>query len=159
MVSSAVENLSHRKFAVFGRGVFGVLWFGLALGCSNGVPSELTKSATAPKPGQEPETVADLTSLRDTVLLSQDPPVRASSAAALRAAAKVFRRIDLAGMDRNTVLWILGDPATISDYGVSQDEGENAPMVYVFDSGFGSVSYTLRFEGGKVVEVIEQDLN
>lgn len=177
MTNSAAENLPDANHAVFVRGALAVLWFGLALECSSDAPPSAYLPGPAERRGsngdgstsrgqkqtasareQEPEITNDLRNLRDTALVSEDPPVRGSSPAALRAAAKVFRRLNLVGMDRSTVLWILGDPATISDYGIPQDEGANAPLAYVFDSGFGGVIYTLRFDNGKVVQVIEQVL-
>lgn len=95
----------------------------------------------------------DLESLRKTTLLPQKPPVRASSAEACVAAARIFDRLQFVGMEKETVLWILGDPATVSDYGIKAGSEIDAPLVYRFDGGFGGNDYRLEFNKGRVSEV------
>ena len=54
---------------------------------------------------------------------------------------------------------MLGDPKTVSSYGIAAQPGENTPLVYRFDSGFGGGQYTLHFTNGVVAKVEEQGLD
>lgn len=101
----------------------------------------------------------DLRLLRSTTTLPQDPPVHASSGEAIEAAGRVFARINFVGMSKEDVLWMLGDPTTISDYGVKAAEGIDEPLVYRFDNGLYGSAYVLEFSNGKVVQVKTQSID
>ncbi len=98
--------------------------------------------------------------MRDTAPASTaDPTLRGSSAQACSAARRVFTRIDFIGKPKAEVLEMLGDPKTVSSYGIAAQPGENTPLVYRFDSGFGGWQYTLQFTNGVVEKVEEQGLD
>ena len=84
-----------------------------------------------------------------------EPPRMVPTGEAVGAATRVFERVDLVGMTKDEVLELLGDPATISGYGIPAEPGPDEPLIYRFDCGFGGVQYTLPFEDGKVVSVEE----
>lgn len=94
----------------------------------------------------------DIELLRKTYKLAR-PPLRASSPEACHAAARIFAKIKFEGMTKDEVLSLLGDPATISDYGIRAKPGPDEPLVYRFDTGLGGLEYTLQFRKGKVVAV------
>src|SRR5262245_4822966 len=71
---------------------------------------------------------------------------RASSAEACHAAQRIFSRVSFLFRSRAEVLDLLGDPATISDYGEPAGKDPTSPLVYVFDTGFGGLSYTISFD-------------
>ena len=48
--------------------------------------------------------------------------------------------------------------AVISDYGLARGEGDGVRLVCLFDTGFGEHAVHVRFEDGKVAEVVEQPL-
>ena len=98
--------------------------------------------------------VRDIQLLRKTIPISM-PVINASSDEAIQAAMRVFGNIDFVGMTKDQVLELLGDPATISDYGVPAEPGQDKPLVYRFDCGEDGVEYTFAFENGKVVAVEE----
>lgn len=70
---------------------------------------------------------------------------RASSAEACLAAQRIFSKVPLLFKTRDEVFDIFGDPATISDYNRPAGKEPGSPLVYVFDSGFGGLRYTLSF--------------
>ncbi|MBM79994.1 MAG: hypothetical protein CMJ78_05305 [Planctomycetaceae bacterium] len=86
--------------------------------------------------------------------------VSASSAQACRAAQRVFSRVSFLFQKRQDVVQLLGLPLTISDYNeASKRHTPNTPLVYVFDSGFGGLRYTLLFENGICIAVKVDGLN
>ena len=102
----------------------------------------------------------DVLLLRDTAPAStEDQTLRGSSAQASLAARRVFTRIDYIGKPKAEVFAMLGDPKTVSSYGIAAQPGENTPLVYRFDSGFGGWQYTLHFTNGVVAKVEEQGLD
>ena len=94
----------------------------------------------------------DRADLRDTYLIEKQD-IQASSGKAGTAAHRVFTRIDFVGMSKADVLRLLGDPETISDYGMKIAEGADAPLVYLFDSGFGGNQWTILFQDAVVTKV------
>lgn len=120
------------------------------------------------RPGTPPQTVAgepypefkqDVAVLRDTAPAStQDPTIRGSSGKASAAAHRIFTQVDFVGKTKAEVLDLLGDPKTISSYGVAAEPGQNSPLVYRFDSGYGGGQYTLHFTNGVVTRLEEQSL-
>jgi len=101
---------------------------------------------------------------RDRVLIRStyrllESKINASSGEAGQAAQRIFKNIRFVGLTRQQVLGILGDPKTISDYGIAADGAADSPLTYRFDSGFGGWEYTLRFAKGVVTQVDERGLN
>jgi len=70
---------------------------------------------------------------------------KASSGEACQAAQRIFSRISFLFRTRAEVLELLGDPATISDYNEPAGKDPASPLVYVFDTGFGGLKYTISF--------------
>lgn len=102
----------------------------------------------------------DLKLLRDHFEFKQDGKVtRASSDKAIHAAHRLFSNVSFLFRSRDSVLEILGDPQTISDYGVKQDESNDSTLVYRFDSGFGGNEYRLIFRQNEVVGVEVKGIN
>src|SRR2546421_4765864 len=91
------------------------------------------KAPQAATPELYPGFRQDVASLRKTSRLNPQSP-NASSAEACRAADQIFRTAPLVGKTRAEVLQWLGDPRTVSDYGVPAGTGENSPLVYRIDS-------------------------
>ena len=71
----------------------------------------------------------------------------------------MFSKVDFRGMAKAEVLRLLGDPKTISAYGVPMAAGDDAPIVYRYDTGFGGCQYTLRFKRGRVTKLQTQGLD
>lgn len=95
--------------------------------------------------------------IRSTYRLSA-PVVNASSAEAIQAAQRIFKNVRLVGLYRAQGLAILGDPKTISGYGVAADAAADSPLTYRFDSGFGGCEYVIRFSKGVVTQVDQNGL-
>ena len=100
---------------------------------------------------------------RDRVLIRSAyrlsaPEINASSGEAIQAAHRIFKNIRLVGLSRAKVLAILGDPKTISGYGVAADAAADSPLTYRFDSGFGGWDYVIRFAKGVVTKVDQNSL-
>jgi len=70
---------------------------------------------------------------------------KASSGDACQAAQRIFSRVPFLFRTREEVLQLLGDPATISDYNEPAGKDPVSPLVYVFDTGFGGLRYTIGF--------------
>ncbi|MEX0715798.1 MAG: hypothetical protein WD066_04390 [Planctomycetaceae bacterium] len=106
---------------------------------------------------------ADRASLRKTVQLGggpgQHPAVNASRGEAIAAADRIFRNVPFLFKTRQDVLDILGDPATISDYGQRPADRPDSPLVYRFDHGYGGYQYTLGFDSGRVCEIRVQGIH
>ncbi|HEX8203871.1 MAG TPA: hypothetical protein VF590_25575, partial [Isosphaeraceae bacterium] len=81
-----------------------------------------------------------------------DHPEWVSSVEAHAAAARVFGRLNFVGMDRATVLWILGEPP-IDFTGPWEAEVPDASLVDRFDRGGKGSRYVLEFRGGRVSAV------
>lgn len=99
--------------------------------------------------------------LRDIIEIPSDANLggkftSVSSPKAFQAAQRLFSKIPFLFKTRKDVIQVLGDPATISDYGVASTKGVDADLVYRFDSGYGGYEYKLKFINGSVrsVEVI-----
>jgi len=141
------------------------------MGCSSDdndkpVTREPTTKIVLPEPESKPavteldaEMVRDIRLLRRTMTLSTKPPLQASSGDAAGAAARVFALLKLIGMSKEEALSVLGDPATISDYGRKAGSEVDAPLIYRFDSGRGGYDYRVEFKNGKVVAVKIDGLN
>lgn len=128
-----------------------------------GVPRVIAVSFAAEEDGSEKPVVkvvehyegfeADRALLRKTVRLGGGPgrpAVNASSGEAIDAAQRTFRNVPFLFKTRQDVLDILGDPATVSDYGEPSADRPDSPLVYRFDHGYGGNQYTLGFDGGRV---------
>lgn len=96
--------------------------------------------------------------IRSTYRLSA-PVLNASSGEAIQAAQRIFKNVRLVGLSRSQVLAILGDPKTISGYGVAADAAADSPLTYRFDSGFGGWEYVIRFAKGVVTQIDQNSLN
>lgn len=96
--------------------------------------------------------------IRSTYRMSA-PMVNASSGEAVQAAQRIFKNVRLVGLSRAQVLAILGDPKTISGYGVAADTAADSPLTYRFDSGFGGWEYVIRFAKGVVTQVDQNSLD
>jgi hypothetical protein len=96
--------------------------------------------------------------IRSTYRLSA-PVLNASSGEAIQAAHRIFKNVRLVGLSRAQVLAILGDPKTISGYGVAADAAADSPLTYRFDSGFGGWEYVIRFAKGVVTQIDQKGLN
>jgi hypothetical protein len=83
--------------------------------------------------------------------------VKASSAEACLAAQRIFSRVSFLFRSRAEVLEMLGDPATVSDYGESAGNDPDSPLVYIFDSGLGGLQYTLGFDKLGTVTRVQVD--
>ena len=117
----------------------------------------------AQQPVAPPEPYAgfkqDVSVVRDTAPASTgDPSLRGSSAKASAAARRIFAQVDFAGKSKAEVLNLLGDPKTLSSYGVAAEPGQDTPLVYRFDSGYGGWQYTLHFTNGVVSRLEKQSL-
>ena len=99
----------------------------------------------------------DCALLRDTYQLT-NPPLKASSGKATTAAHRIFNKVTFIGLTRERVLAILGDPKTISDYGVAPTAAPDSPLDYRFDTGFGGWDYLVEFRNGIVITVKENSL-
>ena len=92
--------------------------------------------------------------LRDTIEIAIAAPsekkIKASSEKAIQAAQRLFSNVSFLFKKRSEVIEILGDPATLSDYGIKNQAKEDSDLVYLFDSGFGGAQYTLKFRNGGV---------
>ena len=104
-------------------------------------------------PGTDTGLAKDLRLLRKTILSTNMPPVRVSSYDAIEAAKRVFGRLKLIGMSKEHVLWILGDPKTISDEGLPQKPGKDSPLIYRFVFSTKGYDGTVRFKDGRVTSV------
>ncbi len=107
-----------------------------------------------------PQLAQDAAALRDTMPLpSPQNRTLASSTDACMAARRIFTKYEFVGKSRAHVLDLLGDPQSISSYGVSAQPQPDAPLVYRFDSGFGGWEYTLNFTNGVVARFETQSLD
>jgi hypothetical protein len=110
------------------------------------------------EPNPYPEFQKDREALRSTMLLTK-PPLQASSGEAIAAARRLFGKVAFEGLKRQQVLEMLGDPKTISDYGVEAPAAPDGPLTYRFDSGFGGWEFVIRFENGVVQRVDARGLD
>ena len=102
----------------------------------------------------------DLKLLRDHYEIKSDGKmIKASSGEAVSAARRLFSKVSFLFRSRETVLEILGDPATISAYGVKAEEKKDSPLIYRFDTGFGGSEYKLTFRQDEVVKIEVGGLN
>jgi hypothetical protein len=104
------------------------------------------------------EYAEDIRLLRDTTEIpmgSTQPnkTVKASSAKAIAAANQLFSKISFLHKTRDEVIAILGDPATISDYGIKAKPGKDEDLIYWFDSGYGGTRYTIKFRADRAWSV------
>ena len=100
----------------------------------------------------------DILALRKTVKIP-NPPVRGASPESGQAAARIFERIDFVGMTKEEVLSLLGDPATVNDYGIVAEPGDNSPLKYRMVSGLGGMQYTLEFKNKKVQKLRREGID
>jgi len=75
----------------------------------------------------------------------RDKTLKGSSPEACQAALRIFQRISFLFKPRDDVLKLLGDPATLP-YGEKAGSDPKSPLVYVFDTGFGGLQYTISFD-------------
>lgn len=95
--------------------------------------------------------VADIAALRDTTLVSTNiPKTFGSSDNACKSAQRIFQNIDFVGKTEAEVLEMLGDPETISSFGIAAGDKDRSTLVYRFDTGWGGSEYTLLFDNGVV---------
>lgn len=122
--------------------------------------SLLTLMAVAAEPSLYDGYEKDRMMLRHTVCVtSQTDTINASSGEACQAAYRLFLTVNFVGLTRERVLGMLGDPRTISDYGIAADTKPDSPLIYRFDSGLGGWEYTLEFRAGLVVTMRPESLN
>ena len=102
----------------------------------------------------------DLADLRDTyVIEGQIGQIHASTGKAGAAARRIFTRITFVEMSKEAVLRLLGDPETISDYGIPMGPGVDDPLVYRVCSGRGGSQWTILFQDGAVTRVEHTGIN
>lgn len=87
------------------------------------------------------------------------PAINASSGEACQAAARLFSKVTFMGLSRERVLAILGDPKTLSDYGVAQSPEPDSPLKYRFDTGFGGWEYVIEFRAGVAVNIRKNSID
>ena len=125
----------------------------IVFGCLLSLTMRISADYKKPIPAKNETGLArDLRLLRKTVTLPA-PPLQASSADACGAAARIFSRLKFVGMSKEHVLWVLGDPETISDYGLKPGSKADAPLKYIFSSGLGGNEFWLEFKDGRVTQV------
>jgi len=129
-----------------------ILFGSLVLACCTAVGAEDRTKAPDEYPLYK-GFATDQALLRKTMRLPQKPVVNASSPEACHAAQRIFKRIPFLFRTRAEVLKLLGDPATVSDYG--QPAKASSSLVYIFDTGFGGLQYTLTFDRLDVERVIQ----
>ena len=97
----------------------------------------------------------DLKLLRDQyeIQLKSGKTMKASSAKAVGAARRVFAKVSFLFKGREEVIQILGDPASISDYGIKMEKRMDSPMIYRFDTGYVRGTYKLTFRRNIVAGV------
>ena len=71
--------------------------------------------------------------------------ITASSGEAIEAAQRIFSRVSFLFRSREEVLNLSGDPATLSNYGQPAGKDPSSPLVYVFDTGYGGLKFTISF--------------
>lgn len=108
-----------------------------------------TRAEEAPPYAGYPQ---DRALLRDTYRYPE-LALNASSGEACQAAARLFSKVTFVGLSRERVLAILGDPKTLSDYGIAQTPGPDSPLKYRFDTGFGGCEYVIEFHAGVAVSL------
>ena len=81
---------------------------------------------------------------------NSEKTIKASSDKAMQAAHRLFSNVSMLFKTRDEVLAILGDPTSISDYGVKAKQEKDADLVYRFDSGFGGWQFTIKFRNDRV---------
>ena len=77
---------------------------------------------------------------------------RMPSKHAVPAARRIFARMNWVGLDRETILWSLGEPNT-PDFRSPEYHAENTEYVYSVGSGSDRRTWRLRFENGVVHSV------
>ena len=95
--------------------------------------------------------------LRDTYHYT-NPPLNASSGKAIQAAHRLFTKLTFVGLTRERVLAILGDPKTISDYGIAAEDRPDSPLTYLFDSGRGGWQFVIEFQRGVATRVKQESV-
>jgi hypothetical protein len=117
-------------------------------------------SAGATEPSLYDGYEKDRAMLRHTYRLpSQTGAINASSGEAGQAASRLFSKVNFVGLSRERVLEMLGDPRTISDYGIAAGAKPDSPLTYRFDSGFGGWQYVIEFRAGIVASMKPESLN
>jgi hypothetical protein len=105
-----------------------------------------------PKGGYDPE--EDRKLLRETEAARRGGRrVRVSSRTAVGAARRFFSSVDLRGKAKPEILKLLGDPATLNDFGVKPGAPADSPLIYRFEAAEGGLQYTLVFTAGRVARV------
>lgn len=103
---------------------------------------------------------ADLALLRDNFEIdSGGGKIKASSALAINAARRIFSNVSFLFKTRDEILLILGDPSTISDYGVQLAPEMDTTIIYRFDTGFGGSEYHIKLHQNQVVGVEHKGIN
>ena len=125
-----------------------------------------SRDGTARKEADEPYEgfKADQALLRKRLIHKANDGIKdttASSIEAIDAARRIFSRVSFLFRSREEVLNLLGDPATTSDYGRPTDKDPSIPLVYVFDTGYGGLMFTISFDklSSKVDQVRVDYLN
>ena len=96
----------------------------------------------------------DQSLLRDNYeVKSEGKNIKASTEKAGNAARRIFSNISFLFKTREEVLKVLGDPSTISDYGIKLSPEIDSTIIYRFDTGFGGTEYQINFFHNKVVGV------
>lgn len=96
--------------------------------------------------------------LRKTELIPQQN-IKASSGKAVMAANRLFEKIHFVGMTREQVLVVLGDPRTISDYGVPAANVADSSLTYRFDTGWGGWEFSIEFKNERAIKLTKAGLN
>ena len=94
----------------------------------------------------------DLRFIRKTFVRAKET-VQFSSPDAIAAAKNIFGRLNLEGMSKEDVIWMLGDPETICDNALPMKPGKDSDLIYRFDNPAKGFDGIIKFKNGKVSSV------
>jgi hypothetical protein len=80
-----------------------------------------------------------------TIISSTDKAIEASK--------KIFEQVSFLFMTKDEVYEILGDPKSISDYGIPFDANSSSTIIYKFFTGFDGLEYHLELANDSVRSV------
>lgn len=90
--------------------------------------------------GKDTGMAKDLRSLRSLV-------------AGVDAADRIFTRVQFVGMPKEHVLWMLGDPGNINEFGLPAGPGADDPLIYRVVGGAKTMDWAVLFKDGRVTKV------
>ncbi|MAS93792.1 MAG: hypothetical protein CMO55_11425 [Verrucomicrobiales bacterium] len=78
---------------------------------------------------------------------------------ALAAIHRLVDRDAFAGMSRNEVLRILGNPEDLNSFNQAHEQDDAASLTYRFDHGLGGWEFTFHFADGKLSSISKRSLD